>query len=121
MSEPAKDEANIVEIMAKAHRDCWRDREGLRAETRDWPDITGGEHLDCIAQMEAALAAIRAAGWAVVPVALLEEAASTLESLCDIEHIHRDRYPDEQRRYDRDMEFPKSIRLMIAAAPGVKS
>ena len=68
MTEPAKDEAELVEVMAKAHRECWRDRESLRAETRDWPDITGGEHLDCIAQMEAALAAIRAAGWAVVPV-----------------------------------------------------
>jgi hypothetical protein len=69
MSEPAKDEAVIVEIMAKAHRERWRDREGVRAETLEWSDICGAEHLDSIALMEAALAAIRAAGWAVVPVA----------------------------------------------------
>jgi formylmethanofuran dehydrogenase subunit E len=116
MSKPAKDEAALLKRVGEAIRKsviqpgcCMED--------------TGCQIGPCNCSKEAgkaALAAIRKAGWAVVPVELLEEAASTLESLCDIEHIHRDKYPDEQRRYSRDIEFPKSIRAMIAAAPGVK-
>ena len=68
MTESAKDEANIVEIMAKAYRECWRDKHELRAETLEWNDIEEEEFSECIAQMEAALTAIRAAGWVVVPV-----------------------------------------------------
>jgi hypothetical protein len=121
MSKPAKDEAELVEQMAMAMTKHF--------SMNNAPHMSGNP-LNRLGALElrrlndatnAALAAIRAAGWAVVPVALLEEAAFTLESLCDIEHIHRDKYPDEQRRYARDMEFPQSIRAMLAAAPGVKS
>ena len=105
MTESARDEAELLCAMVDA---IWN---YLAPETR-W---TAKPYVE-----RDLAAAIRAAGWAVVPMALLEEAASTLESLCDIEHIHRDKYSDEQRRYARDMEFPKSIRAMLAAAPGVK-
>ena len=104
MTEPAKDEAELVEVMAKAHRECWRDREGLRVATRDWPDITVAQHLDCIAQMEAALAAIRAAGWVVVPVEPTDEMRSA---------INRADWSS-----DTDLHWSDGYRIMIAAAPG---
>ena len=114
MSEPAKDEA-VSELVENVARYLF-----ALEWSSQWAEATPDQQDSYREKACNTLAAIRAAGWAVVPVALLEEAASTLESLCDIEHIHRDKYPDEQRRYDRDMEFPKSIRAMLSAAPGVK-
>jgi hypothetical protein len=101
MSEPAKDEAELIERILQAIWDgC---DEGL-AEANPAID---------------AIAAIRAAGWAVVPVALMEQAASALHEY--IIHEHRDWITWEQkRRFDRDMELPEAIRAMIAAAPEVK-
>jgi hypothetical protein len=97
MSEPTKDEAELLERVRQA---IWH-------------------HGDGREDAEAALAAIRAAGWAVVPVALMEQAASALHEY--IIHEHRDWITWEQkRRFDRDMELPEAIRAMIAAAPGVK-
>jgi hypothetical protein len=49
---------DVVEAMAKAHRECWRDREGLRQSTLDWDEIYGAEFLDSIAYIEASLAAL---------------------------------------------------------------
>lgn len=49
---------DVVEAMAKAHRECWRDREGLRQYTLDWDEICGAEFLGSIAYAEASLAAL---------------------------------------------------------------
>jgi hypothetical protein len=101
MSEPAKDEAELLERILQA---IWHDCDEGLAEAN--PAI-------------AALAAIRAAGWAVVPVALMEQAASALHEY--IIHEHRDWITwEHKRRFDRDMELPDAIRAMLAAAPGVK-
>jgi hypothetical protein len=109
MSEPAKDEAGIVEIMAKAHRERWRDREGVRAETLEWSDICGAEHLDSIALMEAALAAIRAAGWAVVPV----EPTFAMRCEGSVAMVKLEYLPSPG-------EVESIYCAMIAAAPGFK-
>jgi hypothetical protein len=99
MSEPAKDEAELIEWVAN--------------------NVTWYSH-HYYANARSALDAIRAAGWAVVPVALMEEAVEELEEMNDSHYHHREKYPDEQRRYERDMELPRAIRAMLAAAPGVK-
>ena len=62
MSEPAKDEADLVKCMAKAMHDSV-----YQGETR-WEDTRKFERYYREAEAEAALAAIRAAGWAVVPL-----------------------------------------------------
>jgi hypothetical protein len=120
MSEPAKDEAELVEMMAAAM--------AKHFSMNNAPHMSGNP-LNRLGALElrrlndatnAALAAIRAAGWAVVPVTLIEQAVEELEEMNDSHYHHREKYPDEQRRYERDMELPRAIRAMIAAAPGVK-
>jgi hypothetical protein len=104
MTEPAKDEAELLDAMVDA---IW---EYLTPETR-W---TAKPYVERDLR-----AAIRAAGWAVVPVALMEQAASALHEY--IIHEHRLWITwEEKRRFDRDMELPEAIRAMLAAAPGVK-
>jgi len=78
------------------------------------------DNYDLDLPMSFTLAIIRAAGWAVVPVVLMEQAVEELEVMNDSYYHHREKYPDEQRRYERDMELPRAIRAMLAAAPGVK-
>lgn len=105
MSEPAKDEAELVEWVADA---MW----GKSHEGYNYLDIS---NLPAII-----IAGIREAGWAVVPVALMENAVDELEENANGSYPHRDAYPEEMRRYMRDMELPTAIRAMLAAAPGVK-
>jgi len=44
---------------------------------------------------------------------LLEEAAADLALQCDHEHQARETYPDEMRRYKRDMDLVNRIRAAI--------
>ena len=101
MSKPAKDEAELIVEIAWAII-AWA--------------IFG---LNCTADnaAKAAIAAIRAAGWAVVPVALMEEAVEELEEMNDSHYHHREKYPEEQRRYERDMELPNAIRKALEVKP----
>ena len=64
MSNPAKDEADLVQCMAKAMHDS------VYGGQRDWMDASKFERLYREMEADAALAAIRAAGWAVVPAIL---------------------------------------------------
>ena len=106
MSEPAKDEAELMERVAEALYD----------------------NYDLDLPMSFTLAAIRAAGWAVVPqtkldclradnalllTSFMEKAAEELERVYDM-------YCSNHHQYERDMELPRAIRAMLAAAPGVK-
>jgi hypothetical protein len=99
MSEPAKDEADLVKCMAKALHDSF-----YKGQTK-WEDTGKFERYYREVKAEAAIAAIRAAGWAVVPVALMEEAADVLEDVI-IQGCEE--------------ELPAAIRAMLAAAPEVK-
>ena len=65
-------------------------------------------------------AAIRAAGWAVVPQALVEEAVNELSH--HIEYLFRGHpdNPSSAETYNLEMKLPRTIRAMLAAAPGVK-
>jgi hypothetical protein len=105
MSEPAKDEAELMERVVAT---LWR--------------YQGAHHA------EIAFAAIRAAGWAVVPqtkldclradnalllASFMEKAAEELEKVYDM-------YCSNHHQYERDMELPRAIRAMLAAAPGMK-
>jgi hypothetical protein len=67
MSEPAKDEADLVQCMAKAMHDSV-----YKGQTK-WEDTRKFERYYREAEAEAALAAIRAAGWAVVPQTELDD------------------------------------------------
>jgi len=89
VSEPAKDEAELMERVVAT---LWR--------------YQGAHHA------EIAFAAIRAAGWAVVPVALIEKAASDLVWM-----YNQSMYGDD---LDEALELPDTLRAMIAAAPGVR-
>jgi hypothetical protein len=77
MSEPAKDETDLVKCMAKAMHDSV-----YKGET-DWKDTRKFERYYREAEAEAALVAIRAAGWAVVPVEPTEEMR---RATFDLEH-----------------------------------
>jgi hypothetical protein len=61
MSEPAKDETDLVQCMAKAMHDSVYGWESA------WMDVSKIEQSYREMEADAALAAIRAAGWAVVP------------------------------------------------------
>ena len=67
MSEPAKDEADLVQCMAKAMHDSVYGGEFA------WMDVSKTEQSYREMEADAALAAIRAAGWVVVPVEPTEE------------------------------------------------
>ena len=86
------------------------------------------DNYDLDLPMSFTLAAIRAAGWAVVPQtkldclradnallfgSFMEKAAEELEKIYDM-------YCSNHHQYERDMELPRAIRAMLAAAPGVK-
>ena len=49
---------DVVEAMAKAARECWRDREGVRPDTLDWDEICGTEFREAMLDAGAALAAL---------------------------------------------------------------
>jgi len=66
VSEPAKDEADLVQCMAKAMHDSVYGGESA------WMDVSKTEQSYREMEADAALAAIRAAKWAVVPVAELD-------------------------------------------------
>jgi hypothetical protein len=72
--------AELVEIGAKAAREVWRDREAVRADTLDWEQIDRHERSACLAAQAAALAAIEAAGFAVVPREALMLCAKALDT-----------------------------------------
>jgi hypothetical protein len=122
MSEPAKDETDLVQCMAKAMHDSV-----YKGQTK-WEDTRKFERYYREAEADAALAAIRAAGWAVVPqtkldclradnalllASFMEKAAEELEKVYDM-------YCSNHHQYERDMELPRAIRAMLAAAPGVE-
>jgi hypothetical protein len=67
MSKLAKDEADLVECMAKAMQDSV-----YRGQSK-WEYTSKVERYYREAEAEAALAAIRAAGWAVVPARLTKD------------------------------------------------
>jgi hypothetical protein len=67
MSEPAKDEAELIERMAKAMHDS------VYSGQSAWMDASKFERLYREREADAALAAIRAAGWAVVPARLTKD------------------------------------------------
>ena len=96
MSEPAKDEADLVKCMAKAMHDSV-----YQGETK-WEDTRKFERYYREAEAEAALVAIRAAGWAVVP-----QRQPTLKML---NAAHALKNPGNRDIYE----------AMIAAAPGWK-
>ena len=122
MTKPAKDEAELVKRVAKALHD------EVYTEQSAWMDVSKFERSCREAEANTALATIRAAGWAVVPQTeldalradnslllseFMEKAAEELEKIYDM-------YCSNHHQYERDMELPKAIRAMIAAAPGVK-
>jgi hypothetical protein len=67
MSEPAKDETDLVQCMAKAMHDSVYGGESA------WMDVSKIEQSYREMEADAALAAIRAAGWAVVPARLTKD------------------------------------------------
>jgi len=97
MSEPAKDEAELLEQVVLTTCECHPGECYVKM----------GQMLCCAEddKVEAVFAAIRKAGWAVVPVALMEEAADVLEDVI-IQGCEE--------------ELPAAIRAMLAAALEVK-
>jgi hypothetical protein len=100
MSEPAKDEADLVECMAKAMQDSV-----YRGQSK-WEYTSKVERYYREAEAEAALTAIRAAGWAVVPV---EPTDKMLEAVLRADWASH-----------TDLLWADGYRIMLAAAPGVK-
>ena len=107
MTDAAKDEAELVERVAKALHD------EVYTEQSAWMDVSKFERSCREAEANTAIAAIRAAGWAVVPVALMEEAIEELSATASANSPVRASYPLMMRRYMRDMELPNAIRAAI--------
>ncbi len=99
--------AELVEIGAKAAREVWRDREAVRADTLDWEHIDRYERSACLAAQAAALAAIEAAGMAVVPK---EATASMMNEGGAAIHVARPGEPCS-------VTAAEAYKVMIAASP----
>ncbi|NBO21526.1 MAG: hypothetical protein EBU97_06305 [Rhodobacteraceae bacterium] len=113
MSEPAKDDIVLLRLAGEAIRQ-------VLIKPPYCMEGTGCELPPCGCSQEAgkaAIAAIRAAGWTVVPVALMEQAADELAENNSGAYPHRDLYPEEKRRYERDMELPNAIRAALEVKP----
>lgn len=98
MSEPAKDEAELINLVAVATCLC-----GGKCYVFDgatWCSSRGKESV------AATIRAIRAAGWVVVPVEPTDEMRSA---------VNRADWSS-----DTDLHWSDGYRIMIAAAPGVK-
>lgn len=82
-----------------------------RTPTRD-----GALVNDMRAAIDAYEAAMRKAGYVLVPVGLLSELASDLEAELNTRYPESSRkYPSEERRYNLDMEPVRNARAMIKA------
>lgn len=52
---------DLIEAMARAIREGWRERDDMRGETVEWEDMERDERWHCMAQGRDALEALRAA------------------------------------------------------------
>jgi hypothetical protein len=107
MTEAAKDEAELLERVVARHYTERLIQDGAR------PGGTWFEML--LEDARCDLAAIRKAGWAVVPVALMDQAVEELELFCEIQFLHREKWPNEQIRYEHVMKLPRAIRAILEA------
>jgi hypothetical protein len=108
MSEPAKDETKLRDCMAKAMHDSVYNGQSA------WMDVSKIEQSYREMEADAALAAIRAAGWAVVPVEATDEMLWAGENLPA---------PLWEMENSDHSQFVLSLRraewaAMLAAAPG---
>ena len=62
------------------------------------------EHMQMIREMRVRLENVRP---------LMEQAAEELAENASGSYPYRDKYPEEMRRYNRDMELPAAIRAML--------
>jgi len=125
VSNPAKDEADLVQCMAKAMHDSVYGGESA------WVDVSKIERSYREMEADAALAAIRAAGWAVVPVEPTEgmrRATWEAQLRHTNEKLHME-LPDWriQQALQARMDDPKQREMdrvayaaTLAAAPGVE-
>ena len=49
---------DLVEAMAKAARECWIVRDGLKECAKDWDEISAAEYLEAMDEARAALFAL---------------------------------------------------------------
>jgi hypothetical protein len=47
---------------------------------------------------------------------VMAELAADLQSACDAEHPHRDKYPSVMRKYNNDMEIVETARALLQSA-----
>ena len=103
MNEPAKDEAELMERVAKAlHHEVYGGQSA-------WMDVSKFERSYREMEANTALAAIRAAGWAVVP----QEPTFAMRSEGSVAMVKLEYLPSPG-------EVESIYRAMLAAAPGVK-
>ena len=62
------------------------------------------EHMQMLTEMRVRLEQVRP---------LMEEAVSTLEAIIEHDYPERDKYAEDKRRYERDMELPRAIKSML--------
>ena len=62
------------------------------------------EHMQMLQEMRVRLEQVRP---------LMEEAVSTLEAIIEHDYPERDKYAEDKRRYERDMELPRAIKSML--------
>jgi hypothetical protein len=84
MSEPAKDEADLVQCMAKAMHDSVYGGESA------WMDVSKIEQSYREMEADASLAAIRAAGWEIAPQTELDALRSENARLRAAIHLNTD-------------------------------
>ena len=62
------------------------------------------EHMQMLTEMRVRLEQVRP---------LMEQAAEELAENASGSYPYRDKYPEEMRRYEREMELPRAIRAML--------
>ncbi len=105
---------NSTSIIAEA---TWR---GMFPETislgKKFADEDPRLHACYMETAEAAVKALTASGFAIVPVELAMECAIDLIERCDHDYAKtKDVYPSEKRRYDRDVEPALKLKAMLTA------
>jgi len=106
----------LVDAMARAARDDWRDRNSLRGGTLDWPDIDDDERDEALDATTAALTALCAA--LRIPPAALDALAAGEAVVAPMVATDAQALGAFERDMGPDDDLYLSIyRAMVAASP----
>ena len=97
----------VTDLRALAGLEVLRHHAALLNDSANYIEGATGslrEHMQMLKEMRVRLEQVRP---------LMEQAAEELAENASGSYPYRDEYPEEMRRYNRDMELPAAIRAML--------